>query len=91
MRRVVISEGKEFIHLAITLEREEIASWEDLQSIKDRLFENLVFIEVYPKKKRVINYANVRHLFHFKKVWAIPEDFSLLEDSSLKVSFKDFP
>lgn len=52
------------IYITVEGNEERVFSWEELQHIKDELFPNLGFVEVYPPSNDVINNGNVRHLFH---------------------------
>jgi len=63
---VVVSENENFISIHITQPEGKSLSWEELQSIKDDLYKDLDFIEVYPKENEIINNANERHLIHIK-------------------------
>jgi hypothetical protein len=39
-------------------------SWEKLQSIKEDRYPGMIFFEVYPSNKNVVNNVNQRHLYH---------------------------
>lgn len=50
---------------------QEDISWEDLQSIKDEIgYADFDAVEVYPKKRDIVNVANMRHL------WIMPQGLS---------------
>lgn len=62
--KVTIITTGEFILLSVLAESEKPLSWEELYEIKESLFPDKVFIEIYPLKKNVINQVNQRHLYH---------------------------
>lgn len=81
---IVIADSKDYIYITVTNDTEESLSWEQLQKIKDKFYENLDFIEIYPRKLEIVNNANVRHLVHIKD-WICPklEDFEVESDIRL--------
>ena len=64
---IVVAHSEKFISITVIPKTENSLSWETLQSVKDRFYSNLDFIEVYPKEKEIVNKANVRHLIHIKE------------------------
>lgn len=64
---ITIARNETFISIHIEPKNNNPLSWEQLQEIKDNYFPELDFIEVYPKKKEIINKGNVRHLIHQKR------------------------
>lgn len=65
--RITTSESENYISIHIEQLKNTSFSWEQLQSIKDKLFPNTPFFEIYPPKNLIINKANERHLVYFKK------------------------
>lgn len=65
---IVIAENKNYVYISIDPKNDKPLSWEEIQEIKDKFCPDLEFIEVYPRKDRIINKANIRHLFHVKKL-----------------------
>jgi hypothetical protein len=53
------------IHLRIRRrDWQEIISWEDIFAIKNHTFGNeKIAIEIYPRKSKLVNEMNMRHLF----------------------------
>jgi hypothetical protein len=62
----VITVTDEFILLSIMAPDEHPLSWEQLQSIKERIFPGITFVEIYPSSHKVVNNANQRHLYHIR-------------------------
>ena len=47
-------------------------NWDYLQNVKSEIFgEDAQAFEVYPKKKKVVNKMNIRHL------WVLPSDYKI--------------
>lgn len=73
MARIVKTEWGEVIHAAIRNKNNTDIPWAKKQWIKNSLFgEHLTAIEVYPKKDRLIDEANMYHLWIFEKRFELP-------------------
>ncbi len=81
---IVVAENKTYLYMSIDPKNDRALSWEEVQRIKDRFFKDLGFIEVYPRRDKIVNKANIRHLFHIKEGFKIP-DLSCLEDNSFEI------
>lgn len=75
--RITLAENDNLIYIGVAVEGDRSLSWEELQEIKDRYYPNKAFVEVYPKKTRIINKANERHLFCVSG--AVVPDLSIIE------------
>jgi len=82
MIQIGFYENNNYIYITVESDNNKSLSWEELQAIKDIRFNNLDFIEVYPKEKEVVNKANVRHLIHIK-------GFKVPYLSDLETEFKE--
>jgi len=63
---VEISECDVYISIHVSSKDPSPMSWEQLQDLKDSYYEDLDFVEVYPKADEIVNKSNVRHLIHIK-------------------------
>ena len=82
---VTISECVDFIYITMSSALQDSLPWEQIQDIKDSRYPDLVFVEVYPRRKDVINKANVRHLFHIKG--GETPDLAMIERNDLETTF----
>ncbi len=64
----VITVTDDFILLSIMAPDDKPLSWEQLQSIKERIFPGITFVEIYPSSNKVVNNANQRHLYHIREM-----------------------
>ena len=85
---IIISESRKYIVITCQLKKDVVMSWEEIQKVKDKLYPNKDFIEIYPKQNEIINKANERHIVHQKGV-VIPkmEDF---EEEDSTITFKNY-
>lgn len=83
-----IVETPEYILISIEFESNYKASWEELQEQKNKTHNQLRFVEVYPLEEEVINNANVRHLYHLKKV-DLPDLRELENEKKHKLVYYD--
>jgi hypothetical protein len=67
-----IIETKKYTLISIEFEEGYKAGWEELQEEKNKTHNQLTFIEIYPTEEKVVNRANVRHLYH-KKGLKLPD------------------
>lgn len=73
VEHVTITCGSRRTGQIITYEGEGDLSWQEKQQIKDELFgENRVAIEIFPKANRLIDTADVYHLWVFDKKFNLP-------------------
>lgn len=75
--RITIAKNENLIYIGVAVDGDRSMSWEELQEIKDRYYPNKEFVEVYPKRDRIINKANERHLFCV--TGAVVPDLSIIE------------
>lgn len=73
VEHVTITRGRADGELLITTDGSKGFSWAEKQQIKDELFgKNRVAIEVYPSEDRLIDTADVYHLWVFSKGFRLP-------------------
>lgn len=83
--QVTISSNEKFISIHIDPGNDKSLSWEELQTIKNKVgCSNLDFIEVYPKELEVVNKANIRHLIHIRG-WQCPYLADLEVESTINI------
>ena len=65
---IAVVETKDYILASIEFETRDSVGWNVLHEIKNRIYPELEFVEIHPKKGNLIDNANVRHLYHLKGV-----------------------
>lgn len=73
MTREINTEWGKVIHCAFRNKNGTEISWKEKQWLKDSLFgEDRVAIEVFPQKDRLIDTANMYHIWIFEKGFELP-------------------
>lgn len=66
----------------------EIASWDVLQSLKEKVFGDVQAVEIYPTRKNLVNNANARHLFLLPMPLVQEDRFALLASESDPLEYR---
>lgn len=82
--KIIVSKNKKYISIHVECDDERSLSWEELQDIKNEFYPDYDFFEVYPKKRNVVNKANVRHLICIR-YWACPQLSDLERKSKIEI------
>lgn len=57
---------KKYILISIEFSQNHNPTFLELFRIKNQHYPHLVFIEIHPTESKLVNNANVRHLYHLK-------------------------
>lgn len=61
-------ETSKYLLVSIQVKEDQQLLWEELYSLKEHFYSDIVFVEIFPPKDRLINNANVRHLYHIHNI-----------------------